>query len=59
MIGTGETGEDLRMQIWPFMAFLSFCSCVLVARLFSNPAGVEDGLEHLVHGKSEEDGDQA
>ena len=47
------------MQIWPFMAFLSFCSCVLVARLFSNPAGVEDGLEHLVHGKSEEDGDQA
>jgi len=59
MIGTGETGEDLRMQIWPFMAFLSFCSCVLVARLFSNPAGVEDSLEHLVHGKSEEDGDQA
>ena len=52
MIGTGETGEDLRLQIWPFMAFLSVCSFVLVARLLANPAGVEDSLRHLVHGRS-------
>ena len=57
MIGTGETGEDLRLQIWPFMAFLSLCAFVLVARLFSNPAGVEHGLRHFVHGKSEDAGE--
>ena len=59
MIGTEETGEDLRMQIWPFMAFLSLCALVLVARLFSNPAGVEDRLRHRVHGKSKEGREEA
>jgi len=59
MIGTGETGEDLRLQIWPFMGFLAFCAAVLVLRLLSNPAGAEDGLRHLVHGKSEDGGGEA
>ena len=59
MIATGETGEDLRIQIWPFMAFLSLCALVLVARLFANPAGVEDGLQHRVHGKGGKDGEEA
>ena len=55
MIGTGETGEDLRLQIWPFMGFVSVCAFVLVVRLFANPAGVEDGLQNLVHEKGGED----
>ena len=59
MIGTEETGEDLRMQIWPFMTFLSLCALVLVARLFSNPAGVAGRRRHRVHGKSKEGGEEA
>ena len=51
MIGTGETGEDLDLPLWPFMGFLSACAFVMAARVFANPAGVEDHLQHLVHGK--------
>jgi len=51
MIGTGETGEDLDLPLWPFMGFLSACAFVMVARVFANPAGVEDHLQHLVHRK--------
>ncbi len=36
---TGETGEDLLLPIWPFMAYMGFCSLVLVARLLGNPSG--------------------
>ena len=38
---TGETGEDLLLPIWPFMAYMGFCSLVLVARLVGNPSGEE------------------
>jgi TRAP-type C4-dicarboxylate transport system permease small subunit len=38
MIGTGETGEDLLWPLWPYMAFMSLCGFVTVARLLSNPA---------------------
>ena len=50
MIGTGETGEDLDLPLWPFMGFLSVCAFVMVARVFANPAGVEDHLQYRVHG---------
>jgi TRAP-type C4-dicarboxylate transport system permease small subunit len=39
MIRTGETGEDWDFVLWPFMAVVSFCAFVMVARIFSNPAG--------------------
>jgi TRAP-type C4-dicarboxylate transport system permease small subunit len=42
MIQTGETGEDWEFVLWPFMAVVSFCAFVMVARIFSNPAGAED-----------------
>ena len=58
MIGIGETGEDLDLPLWPFMGFLSLCALVMVTRLFSNPAGVDDGLRYLVHGKGAEGGDE-
>lgn len=45
MIQTGETGEDLEMQLWPWMAFLSLCALVMVARVFANPSGEEGGSE--------------
>ena len=51
MIGTGETGEDLNLPLWPFMGFLSACAFVMVARVFANPACVDDHLQYLVHGK--------
>ena len=41
MIGTGETGEDLELPLWPFMGVLSACAFVMVARVFANPAGSE------------------
>ena len=53
MIRTGETGEDLDLPLWPFMAFLSFCAAVMVIRVFANPASVEDGLRHRVHPEQE------
>ena len=51
MIGTGETGEDLDLPLWPFMGFLSACAFVMVARVFANPAGVENHLQYRVHRK--------
>jgi TRAP-type C4-dicarboxylate transport system permease small subunit len=41
MIQTGETGEDWNFVLWPFMGVVSFCAFVMVARVFSNPEGVE------------------
>ncbi len=41
MAVTGETGEDLLLPIWPFMAYMGFCSLVLAARLLGNPGGEE------------------
>ena len=41
MAATGETGEDLLMSVWPFMAYMGFCSLVLAARLVGNPNGQE------------------
>ena len=38
MIATGETGEDLEAPLWPFMAFVSVCATVMVARIFGNPS---------------------
>lgn len=43
MIGTGETGEDLTLPIWPFMAFLSFSALVMAGRVLANPAGADRG----------------
>jgi len=45
MIQTGETGEDWDFVLWPFMAVVSFCAFVMVARVFSNPAGEERGKQ--------------
>ena len=56
MFGTGETGEDLDLPLWPFMGFLSACASVMVARVFANPAGVPDHLQQLVHGRGGEPG---
>ncbi|HUF74799.1 MAG TPA: TRAP transporter small permease [Longimicrobiales bacterium] len=44
MIQTNETGEDLLLPIWPFMAFLSVCAFVMVLRVFANPAASEKRL---------------
>lgn len=46
MIQTGETGEDLRAPLWPFMGVLSICAFVVVARIFSNPPATEENLRH-------------
>jgi len=48
MIQTNETGEDLLLPIWPFMAILAFCSFVMVLRLFANPAAEEHRLRYGV-----------
>ena len=42
MAATGETGEDLLLPVWPFMAYMGFCSLVLAARLLANPSGEEE-----------------
>ncbi len=60
---TGETGEDLLLPIWPFMAYMGFCSLVLAARLLGNPGGEEqigigagaDGTEIIEAGASNDD----
>ena len=41
MAATGETGEDLLIPVWPFMAYMGFCALVLAARLIGNPSGEE------------------
>ena len=41
MAATGETGEDLLLLVWPFMAYMGFCSLVLAARLLGSPSGEE------------------
>lgn len=46
MIQTGETGEDLEFPLWPFMAILSFCALVVVARVLANPRGEEKYLRY-------------
>ena len=45
MIQTGETGEDWNFVLWPFMGVVSFCAFVMVARVFSNPAGADRGAK--------------
>jgi TRAP-type C4-dicarboxylate transport system permease small subunit len=37
MAGTGETGEDLNVRLWPFMIYIALCGVVFVARLIANP----------------------
>jgi TRAP-type C4-dicarboxylate transport system permease small subunit len=46
MIQTGETGEDLELVLWPFMAVVAFCALVMVARVLANPAAEEGRLSH-------------
>ena len=41
MAATTETGEDLLLHVWPFMAYMGFCSLVLALRLIGNPHGEE------------------
>ena len=56
MAATGETGEDLLLPVWPFMAYMGFCSLVLAARLVGNPGGEEHiglGAEDDVPGDSQ------
>jgi TRAP-type C4-dicarboxylate transport system permease small subunit len=58
MIQTGETGEDWDFVLWPFMGVVSFCAFVMVARVFSNPEGVEGGLRYRPAGdESTSEGD--
>lgn len=45
MIQTGETGEDWDFVLWPFMAVVSFCAFVMVARVFSSPTGEDRGTK--------------
>jgi TRAP-type C4-dicarboxylate transport system permease small subunit len=60
MAATGETGEDLLLPVWPFMAYMGFCALVLVARLIGNPSGEEhigvgaDGVAELSPGTATE-----
>lgn len=37
MARTQETGQDLLIPVWPFMAYLGFCMLLLAARLIANP----------------------
>ncbi len=39
MARTGETGEELLVPVWPFMAFIGICAFVLVGRMLANPEG--------------------
>jgi TRAP-type C4-dicarboxylate transport system permease small subunit len=39
---TGETGEELMLPMWPFMAFVGVCATVFVARLLVNPTGAAE-----------------
>lgn len=59
MIQTGETGEDWHFVLWPFMAVLSLCSLVMVARVFSNPAADEGRLRHKLRDRAAPTGEAA
>ena len=48
MASTSETGEDLMLPLWPFMAFMGFCGLVFVARLIANPRGESSGDDGTV-----------
>lgn len=39
MARTGETGEELLVPVWPFMAFIGICALVLIGRMLANPSG--------------------
>ena len=39
MVRTGETGEELLVPVWPFMAVLGICAMVFVGRMLANPGG--------------------
>ncbi len=45
MAGVRETGEDLMIPLWPFMAFVSLSAFVFVGRLLANPAGGAPGAD--------------
>ena len=46
MYVTTETGEDLNVQLWPFMVFVAACGIVFSARLVANPrAAATNGSE--------------
>lgn len=37
MARTGETGQDLLIPVWPFMAYMGLCVLLLAFRLLGNP----------------------
>tara|TARA_Y100000588_G_C14100446_1_gene858600 strand:- start:313 stop:825 length:513 start_codon:yes stop_codon:yes gene_type:complete len=37
MFLTTETGEDLNVQLWPFMIFIALCGIIFCARILINP----------------------
>jgi|TARA_B110000116_G_C16747783_1_gene541809 TRAP-type C4-dicarboxylate transport system permease small subunit len=37
MFLTTETGEDLNMQLWPFMIFIALCGMIFSMRILINP----------------------
>lgn len=39
MARTGETGEELLIPVWPFMAAMGICAMVFVGRMLANPGG--------------------
>lgn len=45
MARTAETGQDLLIPVWPFMAYLGFCALLLAARLLGNPEMRPPGTE--------------
>lgn len=43
MARTGETGEELLVPFWPFMAFMGFCALVFLLRVIANPKAGPEG----------------
>ena len=39
MARTGETGEELMIPVWPFMAVMGICAMVFIGRMLANPGG--------------------
>jgi uncharacterized membrane protein HdeD (DUF308 family) len=37
MFLTTETGEDLNVQLWPFMVFIGLCGIIFSIRILLNP----------------------